>query len=98
MPLVVLQEFQLAFTRAREQTEAREFFFGDIKTQFDEDRARLERFVFGHFLTSLSIMRMSSNWSLLLRLFVPRELALSDGQKKDAIAVKVHSMNTPPTY
>ena len=56
-----LQEFQLAFTRAKEQTEAREFFFGDIKTQFDEDRARLERFVFGHFLTSLSIMRMSSN-------------------------------------
>jgi hypothetical protein len=47
----------------------------------------------------LSIMRMSSNWSLLLRLFVPpRELALSDGQKKDAIAVKVHSINTPPTY
>ena len=61
MPLVVLQEFQLAFTRAKEQTEAREFFFGDIKTQFDEDRARLERFVSGHFLTSLSIMRMSSN-------------------------------------
>ena len=61
MPLVVLQEFQLAFTRAREQTEAREIFFGDIKTQFDEDRARLERCVFGHFLSSLSIMRMSSN-------------------------------------
>ena len=37
------EEFQLAFNRAREQTEAREAFFADLKIQFEEAREIFER-------------------------------------------------------
>lgn len=37
------EEFHLAFSRAKEQTEAREQYFGDLKQQFDEMRQAYDR-------------------------------------------------------
>ena len=37
------EEFHLAFSRAKEQTEAREQYFGDLKQQFDEMRPAYDR-------------------------------------------------------
>jgi len=37
------EEFHLAFTRAKEQTEAREQYFSELKRQFEEMKANFER-------------------------------------------------------
>ena len=37
------EEFHLAFSRAKEQTEAREEYFADLKVQFDEMRISFDR-------------------------------------------------------
>ena len=39
------EEFHLAFARAKEQTEAREQYFADLKGQFDEMQSSFERCV-----------------------------------------------------
>ena len=37
------EEFHLAFNRAKEETEARENYFAELKRHYDESRSQLER-------------------------------------------------------